>query len=366
MASADSAPAESPDRALWIDLIRAVALFCVVVLHVAAVPASAFGQIPASWWWTANLIDAAVRTCVPLFVMVSGALLLDPGRSQPISTFFRRRVSKVVIPLLAWSVLYAGWRIGYHGQTLTLVQFARMLVAGMGGPVWIHLWFLYLIVSLYLITPILRVYVSHASVQNQLYFAALWLFASAIRPIIEDRLGMVVGLSLEPVTGFVGYFVLGSTLRRVATLPLSRGWIACCAGLYLLGWGVAVIGTYLLTSRSGALDETFYSYLALNVIAMSVAGFVLLGRLGRRLDELPRGAGARSVVVWVSTLGLGAYLVHAMVIEVLQGGWLGWDLDPVAMHPAIGIPLISTLTFGISLAITWVLQQIPGVRIIVP
>jgi len=366
MASADSDPAESSERALWIDLIRVVALFCVVVLHVAAVPAGAFGQIPTSWWWTANLIDGAVRPCVPLFVMVSGALLLDPGRSQPISTFFVRRVSKVVIPLLAWSVLYAGWRIGYHGQTLTLEQFARMLIAGMGGPVWIHLWFLYLIVSLYLIAPILRVYVSHASLENQLYFAALWLFASAIRPLIESRLGMVVGLSLEPVTGFVGYFVLGSTLRRVPTRPLARGWIASCAGLYLLGWGVAVIGTYRLTSRSGSLDESFYSYLALNVIAMSVGGFVLLGWLGRRLDELPRSSRCRGILVWVSTLGLGAYLVHAMVIEVLQGGWLGWNLDPVALNPALGVPLISTLTFGISLVITWVLRQIPGLRIIVP
>jgi surface polysaccharide O-acyltransferase-like enzyme len=366
MTNLDSASAEGPDRAVWIDLIRVVALFSVVILHVAAVPASAFGQIPMNWWWTANLIDAAVRSCVPLFVMVSGVLLLDPARSQSISTFFARRVSKVVIPLLAWSVLYAGWRIGYHGQTLTLEQFSRMLIAGMGGPVWIHLWFLYLIVSLYLITPILRVYVAHASIQNQLYFAGLWLFASAIRPLIEDRLGTTVGLSLEPVTGFVGYFVLGSTLRCLPTKPLAHGWIALCAGLYLLGWGVAVIGTYRLTIRSGSFDETFYSYLALNVIAMSVSGFVLLGRLGRRLDELPRSARCRSILIWASTLGLGAYLVHAMVIELLQEGWLGWDLDPTTMHPAIGIPLISTLAFGISLVIAWVLRQIPGVRIIVP
>ncbi len=354
------------ERAVWIDLIRVVALFSVVVLHIAAVPASAYGRIPLNWWWFANFIDAAVRPCVPLFVMVSGALILNPDRSQSLSAFFRRRMGKVVIPLLAWSALYAIWRMTFHGQSLTLVEFSRQLLGGMGGSAWIHLWFLYLIVSLYLITPILRVYVAHASIQNQLYFGSLWLFASAIRPLVEEQLGMVIGLSLEPVTGFVGYFVLGSTLHKLPMKPLTTRWTAICWGLFLIGWSVAVIGTYVLTERDGALNEFFYSYLALNVILMSVAGFVLLGELGRRLDSASHAAPLRRAIVLCSTLGLGAYLVHAMVIEALQAGWLGRDLHPLSMHPAIGVPLISTIVFGISLVITWMLQRIPGVRIIVP
>jgi surface polysaccharide O-acyltransferase-like enzyme len=366
MSGAAAREGNGSDRIVWIDLIRVASLYSVVVLHIAAVAASAFGSIPMNWWWGANLIDAAVRPCVPLFVMVSGALLLYPGREQPFRVFLRRRVSKVVIPLLAWSVLYAIWRIAFHGQSITLLQFFRQLVTGMGGAVSLHLWFLYLIVSLYLITPILRVYVRHASTSNQLYFAALWLLASAVRPLLEARLGLVVGLSLEPVTGFVGYFVLGSTLRKLPRRPLSRGWIWTCTGVYLTGYAVAAAGTYLLTRRAGALDESFYGYLSLNVIAMSIAGFVLLGELGRRLDEAPRTARWRSALATCSVLGLGAYLVHAMVIEALQAGWLGWELGPLTFYPLIGIPVVAALAFGISLGITALLRRIPGLRIIVP
>jgi surface polysaccharide O-acyltransferase-like enzyme len=358
--------AEISSRIVWIDLIRVVSLYCVVVLHIAAVPASAFGSIPMDWWWVANLIDAAVRPCVPLFVMVSGALLLDPAREQPLRVFMRRRVSKVVIPLLAWSALYAIWRITFHGQSLTLLQFFRQLVTGMGGAVSLHLWFLYLILSLYLITPILRVYVRHASTSNQLYFAALWLVASAIRPLLEARLGLVIGLSLEPVTGFVGYFVLGSTLRTLPTRPLSSGWVRICSGVYLAGYAAATAGTYLLTRRSGTLDESFYAYLSMNVIAMSIAGFVLLGELGRRLHVARHAARSRRWLATCSVLGLGAYLVHAMVIEALQAGWLGWELGPLTLYPLVGIPFVATLVFGISLGITAVLRWIPGLRIIVP
>ncbi len=60
--------------------------------------------------------------------MISGALLLDPRREQSLGSFYRRRVAKVVVPLLCRSVLYAGWRIHLHGEALGPGEFARHLV----------------------------------------------------------------------------------------------------------------------------------------------------------------------------------------------------------------------------------------------
>jgi surface polysaccharide O-acyltransferase-like enzyme len=350
---------------LWADLIRIVALFAVVLLHTAAVPATRYGEIPASWWWSANLYDSFVRPCVPLFIMVSGAMLLDPGRPQPLAYFFRRRVSRIVVPLLGWSVLYAAWRIFGRGESMTVGQFGYHLLAGMADPVAIHLWFMYLIVSLYLVTPIFRIYVGHASHQSQLYFAALWLFATGIRPLLHDHLGLTIGLSFEPVTGFIGYFVLGWTLRSMLS-EASRPRLALGAAAgFALGYVVTVFGTEWLSAEKGSLDEYFYSYVSLNVMLMSICGYLFLRECGVAWARRSGARLSRSIEA-VSALGLGAYLVHALLLEMLARGSFGFVLDGVAFHPAAAIPLTALLAFGASLLICRLLRAVPGVRALVP
>jgi surface polysaccharide O-acyltransferase-like enzyme len=101
-------PPEPPTRVLWPDLVRVVAVYAVIVLHVAAVPVTHLSELPAASWMWANAYDSLVRPCIPLFVMVSGALLLTP-REWNFRTFVTRRASKVLVPFLAWSALYAFW-----------------------------------------------------------------------------------------------------------------------------------------------------------------------------------------------------------------------------------------------------------------
>src|SRR5437773_8796972 len=100
-------------RVLWPDLIRVCALLAVIVLHVAAVPVTHFRELPLHDWWWANAYDSLARPCIPLFVMLSGALLLTP-RDWHACTFARRRAGKVVIPFVAWSGIYAVWNYVVH------------------------------------------------------------------------------------------------------------------------------------------------------------------------------------------------------------------------------------------------------------
>ena len=361
--SMDANQKGASERLIWADLIRVIALFGVVLLHSAAVPATQFGKIPEDWWWAANFYDALVRPSVPLFVMVSGALLLDPSRSQALGSFFRRRVSRVVVPLLGWSVIYAGWRIFGRGESMSLAQFGHHLVAGIAEPVAIHLWCMYLILSLYLLTPIFQIYVRHASIASQLYFAGLWIFATGLQPLLHDQLGLTIGLALEPVTGFIGYFILGWTLRSLLGDRRDSKLAAGAAVVFVAGYAVTVIGTWWLSEQKGALDEYFYSSMALNVIAMAVSAYIILREFGIALS------GRERLVRWIhitSVLGLGAYLVHALILELLARGSFGLILDWSAMHPIVAIPLTALVAFPMSLAVCAGLRRIPGVRLLVP
>lgn len=95
----------------WLDLARAIAIIAVVLVHAVA-PA-----VNGTWvaeggatWWIANVTDSAGRWCVPVFVMVSGALLLDPRRVERPREFYRRRLARIGVPLVVWTLVHLAYR----------------------------------------------------------------------------------------------------------------------------------------------------------------------------------------------------------------------------------------------------------------
>jgi surface polysaccharide O-acyltransferase-like enzyme len=354
--------AESSPRILWPDFIRVVAVLAVTVLHVAAVPVTQYGFISASDWWWTTAFDSLVRPCVPLFVMLSGALLLT-HRAWNVSRFVRQRLVRVAILFVAWSAIYAVWNYFFHGVKMSLGEFLRHLISGTADPVYTHLWYLPLILSLYLLIPILRIYVGNARLWNQLYFACLWLIATIAMPIAESRLGMNIGYSLTPVFGYVGYFVLGATLCRYVPPRLSLSWQLVSGIAFLIGYAITTVGTYLLAAQAGHLDEYFYSNLSPNVIVMSIAAFVLLREWGIDLEKrLPISHFMRRFLRLASAATIGIYLIHMMVLEVLACGVLGFTLGPLAFHPALAVPLNALVVFLLSLAATLSIQRIAALR----
>ena len=91
----------APSRRRWdYDLLRVASMVGVVYLHTAA---GALRQLGTPLWHFSNLISSLATAAVPLFFMLSGALLLSHPRTAELGTLFRRRLPKVLIPLLAWS-----------------------------------------------------------------------------------------------------------------------------------------------------------------------------------------------------------------------------------------------------------------------
>jgi surface polysaccharide O-acyltransferase-like enzyme len=353
-------------RLLWADIVRVYSVFAVILLHAAAVPNTSFDKIPLTWWWQTNIYTAIVSTCIPLLVMLSGALLLT-SRNWDVRRFVRRRLTKVLVPLLPWSLVYAGWRIYFWGHNLTLSDLIGSLIGGMGKPIFPHLWFMYLIISLYLLVPFLRIYVANASVKNQLYFLGLWFFASTIRPIFETRLGIPIGAYTDPVFGYIGYFLLGATFVKYGPDRISPRWAWAC-WLVLAGCAVVTMfGTYLLSVEAGTVDKFFYDHFSPTVILMSVATFVLLRNFGaelaERADSHPKFVRR---ITYASELSYGVYLVHALVIVILESGRLGFTVDPMRHPPLFAAPIVAVVVSILGLLVTGLLRRVRILKWLVP
>ncbi len=155
----------------WADLIRVLAIFLVVVIHVSGQLTNVWGKISTDQWFIADIYGSIARVSVPLFFMMSGYLLLP--RSESLRSFYTKRMPKVVIPFVVWSVIYLSVFCGSQPATCTpnyLWQFITL------KRTYFHLWFLYSLISIYLILPFLRL-IFRPEIDRTIlwYLIGLWL-----------------------------------------------------------------------------------------------------------------------------------------------------------------------------------------------
>jgi surface polysaccharide O-acyltransferase-like enzyme len=341
----------------WADLIRVAAIFLVVVIHVSGQLTNSWGKIQTEQWILADIYGGIARIAVPLFFMISGYLLLP--RSESLSVFYTKRMTRILIPFVAWSLIYLGWYCGNHPNICTpSLIWDLLLVQG----TYYHLWFLYSLISIYLILPVLRLMVRPDTDKRILwYLIVLWLIFQPVLTIAHKFWNFSIKLNAPLATGFVCYFVLGYLLGEIT---LTRARVILSTVIWVIATAVTIIGTYLFTRNSDQFDGFFYDFVSLNVIPASSAGFLLLRWISE--GKPFTSPNVHAMLRTGATSSFGIYLIHIMVIEVLSG-WIPFLHINSFMGNAIwSVPLVSMVVFILSFLIVRILQKIPILKYIVP
>lgn len=339
-------------RLAYADLLRAVAVIALLLLQLAQ-SGAASTPVGSSAWTVYHVCAALTCWSGPVFVMLSGAFLLDPKRGGRL-TVHALRVLRLFLALVVWSAVYAllgylsqGGRLSVDGMLAALRKAALGEVSG-------HLWFLYLFLGLYLAAPILRAFVRGASRAQLHYFFLLtflvtFLLPTALRFFPSNPLFTHLDrMQLYLVLGYVGYFVAGYYLKTYTINRLAE------AVLYVLGAGgafVTVWGAAALSRRAGALDETLYGALTPNVCAMAAAVFVLF----RYVLGISEERGRRRRMAGVGRVSLGICALYPLFLGLLTR--LG--LFSLPLTPALALPLDTALLFLLCFAGAWLLSRIP-------
>ena len=344
------------DAAFPVDLIRTVAIVLVIFLHAAAfpypIPTDITPEVTGNWW-TVNVYGAIGRLGVPLFVMLSGALLLDSSKAdEPLGVFFKKRFNRIGLPMFFWSIAYFAWDFHVHYKPLTIDNILQGTLSG----AYVHLWFLYLLVGLYLVTPVLRVLVKHLDSKRFKYLLTLWFVGTVTVPFINT----FGSINFNPVffvfSGWIGIFLLGTFLQNV---KVNRRLLILGAVLGLAG---AVIGAYFAAAFVGERVITFFhESLSFNMIVASVSIFLLLTAIPSSKVQSRYGKVNR-LLCWISQNTLPIYLFHIMVLESLEIGFLGLTLNRNILAPIIEVPLITILTLILTCLIIYPLNKIPIVK----
>jgi len=311
-----------------LDALRVVACLMVVLLHVSAQNYHAFGPR----WSAALVLDSLVRASVPIFFMLSGATLLY--RDESLGAFFRKRVLRIVPPLIFWSGFYLAW-LAYNG-----VDVGNWVVRIVSGPTMYHLWYFYAALGIYTVVPAMRVFVKGAPPAVFAYVLLAWLAFSTLLPTLETLWADSGCLDPRPGAlsqtwylgqwyGYGGFVLLGAWMVRRP--PGTVRGIA----LFAVGVACTIAASWWRSHAVGAPCESFFVYLT-PFVAIAAAG--LFGAfVSMSAFQSPRWL--RSV----SDCTLGVYGLHAFVIDPVlpRLGITATDGDPWLRPVAMALAAFS-------------------------
>ena len=333
---------------LWVDTTRILAIFAVVLLHVAACVVSSPEQFGSAPWWICNAYNACGRWCVPAFVMLSGVLLLADSKAESLSVFYRKRASRLLLPLLFWSLFYLAWtylRGRLLGEAVTLSSLGGLLLA---GHPYYHMWFLYMLIGLTFATPFLRILVRNLASRDLALFLVATFCMSAVNSLYSNFCFRGKPLFIFWFLSYLPYFVLGHVIRKTAWAP-SR---ALALLVFVLS-ALCTAGGCFAIGRAYGLEKGlyFYSPLSVTIIPLSISLMFLL-------KDCPVPLVNASFTHTVAGLVLGVYLLHPILLDGLR--YLG--VSALRGTPLLTVPLIALPVFAGAAGITWVAQRIPYLR----
>lgn len=335
---------EANNRDVGLDLVRVVATGLVVMVHVTA-------NWFAAWdyqWATTNALGSLSRVAVPLFVMASGAIILF--RQERIGKT-GGRVAKILIPLLAWSVIYFVWQ-RLTGVTWGFIwtesgnnplQFFWKVIQ---SPIAFNLPFLYALVGLYLFYPILQSAFRSADYHTRVYMLGAYVVgASFIQTAAKLAAASVLGFDVSMFALFPMYAVLGAMLMSVPAKPLTLP--AAWAGAALATLATA-LATYFLSVQKETPSQVFYEYSSPTVVLAAAFFFVALRNSARVI-----GSTLTRLVAFLSPLSFGVFFVHIIIV-----------FYTLNLFPASGGPLwvyqigVTVFVLVVSYAISWLFRRV--------
>ena len=362
------------EHIVWVDILRVTACFLVIVSHSCDPFVGQFDNNHYEFL-TGAFIGSFVRPCVPLFVMISGVLLLPVNMDM--STFYKKRAKRLIAPFVFWSMMlpvlyylyiHSGIEIispnivtEDHTLTATLIKLYTFLFNFSYDTT--ALWYVYMLIGLYLFMPIIGAWLKQASKKDIQWFLRIWIismclpYLQMLAPLLGyngnyGNMGLLGVCDWNPYgmfyyfSGFLGYVVLSYYLTHH---PLSWDWkrtLSVATPLFAIGYAITS-GGFILTQEyypgSYANLEIIWYFSGINVFLMTFSVFIIMQKIKVKSSPFFKKTAA---------LTFGIYLCHFIFVQ------LGYDLiyPNIPVPPFLKIVMIAVFTFAVSLLVIWLMS----------
>lgn len=308
-----------------LDVLRTIATILVIIIHVCA-PFVIKQNFSGNLFWISNILNSFSRVSVPIFVMISGSFLLN----QNLNNFYSKRLQKLLIPLLFWTLFYLLYNYIPLLKANFTIHWAQVFMKILMGEPYYHLWYVYMILGLYSVTPIIKKLIDKNSVsKNKIIIILLFVIGILCQYVIYKN-SLQIPFFLQFIN-YLGYYLLGGLLYN--SKDTSSKWLFL--SLYIAFSLVTAFLVYYFR------DFYFYEYLTLSVIGASVSLFLVFSKTNVKQNLLSN----------LSTYSFGVYLVHPFILSRI-----------LKLNQNFSIFEILVLCIFVSFVITYLISKVKYLR----
>lgn len=340
-------------RNLNLDFIRVLAIIAVVFIHLTFPIYSRPDFFGGATWWLAEIINILSRPAIPVFIMLSGYLLLE--KNETTKENVKRVWYRLGIPLLGWTGIYTVWSLIDSRSEVTVLG---ILINILSGNIF-HLYFLVILINLYALLPLLRKLFITDSLNKQRTKVIFLLFAGFVYTlasyfVFKEIFSTFLTIGLPYLGYFVfGHYIKSKTIIRKNLIVLTALWIM----MFLINLFLGYTNMQLFING----DQTFWlhisyfdDYLSPNVMIFSLLSFILLLHVPTLLLEKNI---IKKIIRVLSAQAFGLYLVHLLVmdfIDIIFNLHINTMTDPILLY----FIKRTLLTFTFSLGIVYGLRKV--------
>ena len=340
-------------RSIVFDLLRIISAFGIVVLHAGSMYIDR-NPVTSMNFCVANFYDSLSRFGIGMFVMISGAIFLSEQKEISIKRLWTRNILRMLI-------VYGVWAFGYYVFTSLYYWKYDFWKGGVlsiiSGSIYSseHFWFIFMIMGLYALVPILRTWLFNAKGKEIDYLLKLFVIFQIVRTtltiLIDKDLTTKISemATIVELSRYLGYFVMGYALTHYELAKKTKTVIYALVP-------VSVIANYgvsdFMSRRQGYYSVGIYDSFGLFTCIITIALFIWFQD---RFEKKTVSGKVQTLIGNVAQDTLGIYLMHVAVLNfICSNGWIFDNIPSV-----IGVPLVSLIAFVICGITAALLRRIP-------
>lgn len=330
----------------YIEELRVISMLSVVLIHVCITALSDFPDSGSEAW---HVVYQSVRNvlhfAVPIFFMISGALLLPPEKSIPFEKLIKKYVAKYTAVIVVFGWGFAFLEELFHNRSFKPISLLTSFLNMFQGQTWNHMWYMYSLLGVTLILPMLRAATANFDETHMKYFLSIcFVFLSAV-PYLSAVTGITCGVPLAMNSVYVGYMLLGYWIdSKCPKISKKLLIFIIIAGVLLL-----ILDAYMSLVKGIELAISDYNSPVVFIFSAAIFAFAR----SCKFDAENRFAKIKSIL---SVHSFGVYIIHMLWINLI---YKFLKIDPFHIQPLLGMLVMWAVVTLLSLLSTMVMRRIP-------
>lgn len=289
-----------------LEYIRTIACLGVVVIHVMKSAHDVFSNMSQVNLFICDIFVDNLRWCVPVFLMISGYLLLDPAKEVPLAKV-GKYIWRIAVVLAVFGTGFAFLELVFEAKTIQVSMIPRAFYNMLTGNTWDHLWYLYTLIVLYCFLPLMKSVTSKLGTRELSFICVMIFLFVSLLPSLK-ALGLTLGIALNIMSVYMLYMFLGYMLRKgYLVIPAA----AAISGLIATGVYFVFVA-YGANIRHYEVAEIWYSHASIAVIVQSICVFSLLIKM-----PISKKPGLNRLILSCADNSFGIYIMHMLWINLI-------------------------------------------------